>query len=100
MTINLSTLLIVTFAVTGLACAGALRSPEPPVAGLDQARFASNCVAQGGSFSGSATSIACRLGPSIEVRCAVAPTLGNCRWTGPIEAAVLEGIFALGAERS
>ena len=100
MTINLSTLLVVTFAITGLACAGALRTADPPSTGLDQAQFVANCAAQGGRFTTGDHNVACKFVPPVEVSCVAAANLSNCRWTGPIEAQVLDAMFGAGAQRS
>src|SRR5260221_13633240 len=96
MTINLSTLLVATFAITALACFGALQPASPAPSGLDQAEFASNCAHQGGQFAADNRSVVCKLSPSVEVRCVADISLSNCGWTGPIGAEVLEAVFGNG----
>jgi hypothetical protein len=100
MTINLSTLLAVTFAVTGLACVGTLQAPKTPGSSLNQIQFAANCVAQGGRFTTGDHDVACKFAPPVEVSCVAAANLSNCRWTGPIEAQALDAMFGAGAQRS
>ncbi len=72
--------------------AGALTSQGRPMQ-LSRAQFHDNCAAVNGHFAALSGEVVCSLAADRQIVCQFGDTLGNCLWSGPVDAEILARIF-------
>ena len=93
MTGNLTTWTAVALVVALAASVGAMSGNARPMH-LSRAQFHDNCAAADGQFAVLGSQVICSLAADRQIVCQFGTSLGNCLWTGRVEAATLARVFA------